>query len=870
MRGGQNFGLGADPAREKTIEDLHSRSQEEKGPWRILLISPIGAVRFGVKATSRRMCVTRPIVGVTCAYSLGIALASQIHIPTRTSSLLLVLLILLALLNFTAWRRFDSRVLIGFALLSFFLLGTIFYALCAHPLSKAHLANLGEGFLQDPVVVEGTICSPPERLSLSEEETQRVRLTLDQVILFAGEGAAAMEGRIRMTLKEPEQEFLYGERIRLPVQLRRPRGLLNPGGFCLPRYLLSEGIYLEGRVKPKEKIFRFGRVGGSRALNFLYDLRRKMLRQMEAHVKAPYCGVLQGITLGERAFLDKDVQEAFVRSGTYHILAISGLNVSMVAAILYFLLRLLRIPLRLRAGLTIIWVILYAFLAGGSPSVVRAALMTSLFLGALILEREVDLTNTLALAALLILLWNPLHLLEAGFQLTFAATLGILLLVQALPASPLPRPLRWLLNSLGLSVAATLATFPILAHHFHRASLIGVLANLPIVPLSGVITAVGLIYAFLSLFLSWGLHWLAQSLQILIALMVRLAYLFSHLPGASFPLYGPSLAMILFYYGALLSAWHWPKARWAKIASLSGLFLLSSLISAKFYLTQHQSDLRVTFLDVGQGDCALLELPAGKAILIDGGGSRQGDFDVGKQVVAPYLLHRWVGKLDCVVLSHPHPDHLRGLMEILREFKVKEAWEGKGAPDLPLYLEFRRCLQERGIPLRSYAAGKSLNDPPLHLAVLHPSRPYLKASPRGAFSDENNNSLVLRISYGRIRFLFPGDIEAEAETRILERRTYPASEVIKIPHHGGKTSSTAGFIRTVHPTYAIASAGASNPFRHPSPEIVKRYEAMGVKVLQTMRDGAILMVTEGKSLEVGTALEERDRRRSLLELLGLD
>ena len=812
----------------------------------------------------------RPIIGVTCAYSLGIALASQIQIPARTCSLLLVLLIILALLGFAAWSRLGSRVLMALALCSFFLLGVILYDLCTHPPSKSHLANLREEFLQDPVIVEGTICAPPERIAISEEEPPRVRLTLNKVILFGGKGATFTEGRLRITLKQPDEEFLYGERVRLPIQLRRPRGLLNPGGFCLPRYLLSEGIHLEGRVKSGEEILRLGRVGESRALNLLYDLRQKMLRQMEAHVKAPYYGVLQGITLGERAFLDKDLQETFVRSGTFHILAISGLNVSMVAVLFYFLLRLLRFPLRLRAGVTIVWVILYAALAGGSPSVVRAALMTSLFLGALILEREVDLTNTLALSALLVLLWNPLHLLEAGFQLTFGATLGILLLMQAFPMASLPRPLRWLLNSLGVSVAATLATLPILAHHFHRASLIGIVANLPIVPLSGIITAIGLIFALLSLFLSSGLHWLAQLLQILIVFMARLAHFFSSLPGASFQIYGPSLAMILLYYGSLFSAWNWQKARWPKFTCLICLFLLSSLLGTKLYHAQHRSDLRVTFLDVGQGDCALLELPAGRSILIDGGGSRQGDFDVGEQVVRPYLLHRWMGKLDRIALSHPHPDHLRGLMAILRDFKVKEVWEGKGAADLPLYLEFRKCLQEREIPLQSCTAGKSLHDPPLHVAVLHPSRPYLKGSPRGAFSDENNNSLVLRISYGANRFLFPGDIEADAESRILARRAYPASDVIKVPHHGGRTSSSARFIRAVHPRYAVASAGVSNPFGHPSPEVAKRYEAIGAKVFQTSRDGAIMMTTDGKSLRVTTALEERGRRRSLLDLLGFD
>jgi competence protein ComEC len=267
----------------------------------------------------------------------------------------------------------------------------------------------------------------------------------------------------------------------------------------------------------------------------------------------------------------------------------------------------------------------------------------------------------------------------------------------------------------------------------------------------------------------------------------------------------------------------------------------------------------------------LLELPGRKAILIDGGGSRQGDFEVGEQVVRPYLLHRWVGKLERIALSHPHPDHLQGLLSILQDFPVREVWEGKGAPDLPLYREFRALLQEKGIPLQSLAAGKSLSNPPLYVAVLHPSRLYLKGSPRGAFSDENNNSLVLKIRYGSISFLFPGDIEAEAENRILSRRPYLASQVLKVPHHGGKTSSSRPFIRAVAPRFAVASAGAFNPFGHPSPEVVKRYEAAGVKFFQTSRQGAVIFVTDGKTLRVQATAEERESRRAFLSyLFGLE
>ncbi|MDH7500899.1 MAG: ComEC/Rec2 family competence protein, partial [candidate division NC10 bacterium] len=386
----------------------------------------------------------KPIIGVTITYALGIACASQIPIPLPTPSLLLLLLILLLLAGLILWLHFKARLLAGLILLAFFLLGILSYQLHSHPPSPAHLANLSEELLGRPLLMEGRICTPPEGW-IGEEKAKKIRLVLDQIVLFRAKDALSYPGRIRILLQGRTEDFRYGERIRLTAELHRPQGYLNPGGFCLRRYLLSQGIYLEGRARAEEELFHLGRLQEPTFLSLLYDLRSRMLDPMRAQIAAPYHPILQAITLGERSSLDRKTEDAFIGSGTYHVLAISGLNVSMVAAFLYLLLRILRAPLRLRAGLTILWVIVYAVLAGGSSSVVRAAIMSSLFLGALLLEREVDLWNTLALSALLILLWNPLHLLEAGFQLTFGATLGILILMGQFSGSSLPRPLRWLL-----------------------------------------------------------------------------------------------------------------------------------------------------------------------------------------------------------------------------------------------------------------------------------------------------------------------------------------------------------------------------------------------------------------------------------------
>jgi len=799
----------------------------------------------------------RPTAQIAIALALGIALASRVSVSSTLYPYLFPALILVLLLGLTCWFRFGERT--GFWLLpclAFFLLGIISCHLHAHPPSPYHLANISTWSSPRPTLVEGRVCLPPERISQGQGE-EGIRVVLDRVVLEAASKVFPARGRIRLHLPPQPEELRYGERIRLRAQLRPPRGYLNPGGFHLPDHLLSQGIYLEGTATDEEEIIRLGRWEGRTPLALIYDLRARMLQRLGTLVTSPHLGVLEAITLGERSSLDRKTREDFVASGTYHILAISGLHVGMVAGFLFFFLRLVRIPRRLCASLSIAMIIFYAFLAGGSSSVVRASIMTVLFLGGIVLEREADLYNTLALAALLILLSNPFHLLEPGFQLTFAATLGIIMITKDLNPRLSRGWWKWLAGSLLVSLAATLATFPLLARHFHRASLVGVLANLPVVPLTGLLTGLGLLLALLSLFPLPGLHLIGRAIDFLLVLLTSLAHFFSTLPGSSLWIYEPSIPMIVLYYGALLLIGQWRRHRWAQIGCGICLFLLALLVGYRLHQVHHGTQLRVTFLDVGQGDCALLELPGGRAILVDGGGNRRGEFDVGEQVVKPYLLHRWVGKLDLIVLSHPHPDHLGGIISLVRGFPVKELWEARIPQAPPLQQELHRLLQEKGIVLHRWLAGE-VPDPigPLRIEILHPSPPLFYRCHRGSFAAENNNSLVLRIHFGQMRFLFCGDIEEEAERRIMARRPELTCQVLKVPHHGGKTSSSLSFIRAVSPRYAVFSAGAHNPFGHPSAEVMYRYQQMGVRLLSTARHGAVMMLTDGERLRVWAAGEE--------------
>ncbi len=744
---------------------------------------------------------------------------------------------------------------------AFFCLGVHAAVVAERGAPPHHVSRLPDAVLTAALAVEGWVAVPPDPQPADTRDirdTPRARFVAEVTHLTVEGRRVPATGRARLTVLGPPLDVRYGDEVRGSFRLRHPRRFDNPGGFDYPAYLASQGIFLEGWTQEPVEVTWSPR--GSRLLAAIFGLRTALLERLDAAMPPAQAGLLKATVLGDRSGLTPEMNRAFLDSGTYHILAISGLNVSLLAGALFGLFRLFRASPRVAAGASAVLVTFYAALAGAGASVIRAAVMADVYLLAVVLDRRADALNSLALSALAILWWNPRFLHDVGFQLTYLATLGIILVVPRCQSRLvwLPRPLRWTLESVAITVAATAATLPILAGSFNRVSPAGLVANIPIVPLSGLVTGLGTAACALFLAVPKGLASLNQVNGWLVEALLELARWFGGWSWSTVRVYAPTTGMLLCYYAALAAALcaipaqpePGPRGRvgrWAGWAALGCGVLLAAQVLWRLYPAVEDGRVRLTMLDAAQGEAIYLEVPGRGNMLVDAGGMLGEGLDIGERVILPFLLHEWINRLDVVVLTHPQSDHIGGAPTILREFSVGEVWTGGSPATSATDVWIQEYLRRRRIPQRVVAAG----DPPLGwgraaVHVLHPAADDGSAASvrPGRDPSPNDRSVVLRVESGDQAILLTGDLERNGEAVLLGSGTKLAAQVLKVPHHGSRRSSTEVFLSAVSPADALLSVGHRNPFRHPHPEVVARYQAAGVRVWRTDRDGAISVEME--------------------------
>ncbi len=782
-------------------------------------------------------------------------------------SVLLASLVLAAIALSILERRGACPARRGLVLYAIALAGILLWTVVAADRSqRALLGASGE----DPIEVIGTVVDP-----VRHGPARAVALV---AVSQLGRGSAAemVEGRVRLSWRDPDRALRRGDRIAFRARLRPPSGTANPGGFDYAAYLKRKHVHAVASVTGPGQVTRLE--SGCGRLRWAVWCRidgwRDRIRQAaDTSLAQPALGFYLGIITGERDYLDPELRDRFMATGTVHILSISGSHLGLVAFLCFFLVRrgcrslppngLLFVsrwltPARLAALLTVCPVTFYAVLAGAEVATVRALLMILVFLAAVWLGYANQLLHALAAAAVLILAHDPEALFDISFQLSFVSVLAIALVFRWRhrhrdvdvrgPESMWAQGIRWLREYLWITGAVTLATIPLVAYHFNQIAWLGLLANLIVVPLTGfVLVPLGLLSACILLVVggdtlpvAWANQ---QALDATSWVVERLAYI----PGAEWHVASPAVPAIVGFYVLVVLGCRPGVARSVRVALAGMVAVLVFWWAWSPRFMGAEDTLRVTFLDVGQGDACVIELPEGQTVLIDGGAAYE-RLDMGRSVVAPYLWDRGIRHLDLVIGTHPQLDHIGGLPWIIKKFEV-EQYRGSGVPRNRLfYTRLRGALRSRGVVERSAGDGEELlSTPSCRLWVLNPpGQAVMGLQPSQAVSSGtllNNLSVVTRLDCGSHSFLFAGDIESATMTRLIMQGAPIEARVLKVPHHGARSSRSPDWAEKVGAELAVISVGR-NPYRHPSWSVIQDYQRAGTALRRTDRDGAVSIVAQ--------------------------
>ncbi|MFY9561475.1 MAG: ComEC/Rec2 family competence protein [Terriglobales bacterium] len=786
-------------------------------------------------------------------------------------------------------------------------------AITAHVVREGYARGAGPRSVRQPVDIETeTVDSGGESSAIHAG----VRLTIYERIDASEAGSSGWRspgsssdaskdrtGEAPVTTLPTLPPLTYGTRLRVRAKLHPPRNYRNPGAFDYEGYLRDNGIAVLGSARA-EDVEQLPGFVGSWVERWRTRIHASIVAKIHELWPAPQAALMDAMVLGEDAFLEGGTRTEFQRSGTYHVLVVSGMNLSILAFVIFWTLRQFHCDPALASVVTVVVSFGYAFVTGVGPPVWRAALMLTIYLGARFLYRERSMLNALGAAALGVLIFDPHALFGASFQLTFLSVLIIAAIgVPVLERTTLPytrgvrllrftsydlhvlpevaqfrldlrmiagRLARFIGDRLGLAIPGAVARVTLagcellfisalmqaglalpMAYYFHRATTMGMPANLAVVPLTEVlmpaaVAAVGLGYvsslgarpavwlAGLALDLITGtVHWLGGA---------RLADLRVATPSAT---------MILVAMAALAGAML--MARRARVAVFAALVALAS-VAAWIALVPPRPQVRpgileVTSIDVGQGDSILLVTPEGRTILVDAGGLphwMRSSFDIGEQVVSSYLWSRGIEHLDAVVITHDHSDHLGGMPSVMANFHPKELWLSSDAPNpelAPILAQARRAGM--GITVRK--EGDEFDYGGAHFQVLAPGREESARALR-----PNEQSLVFTVTLAGTTALLEADAERAEERRIVEQ--HPEAQLLKVAHHGSASSTSSELLAAVHPRYAVISAGVRNVYGHPRREVLERLQEAGVKTYRTDMTGAVSFYLDGKSVTPDVAI----------------
>lgn len=705
--------------------------------------------------------------------------------------------------------------------------------------------------------------------SFARHNSYRTRQVLDCRFLVSGDtkpGRIPVTGRVHLNLYgKGDGRPGYGDWVAVPAIIKPIRNFANPGGFDYVSYLKQRKIFGSvhagaaevERLPPTDPPWY---LTGFQRLESLRNAFVKFCLQTLDHSGAAQ--ILSALVTGKKETVPNQIRDLYARAGTSHILAISGLHLSILALFCFHsgYAVLSRFPGLVISGAAKKWagllmlppLLVYTCFTGFSPSTQRAFIMAAVFIFSFLIERETDPVNTFCVAGTVILIRDPPALFSLSFQLSFCAVFFIILGFRLLPRRffSFPLPVRWPVSACMVTLFAGLGTFPLIARYFNLVSLVQIPANLIVVPLMGFISLpLGLAGLLLfgvapepaRLCLVWAEHPIAFCSRYLSTL--------TELPFAWIRVSTISLTELVLIYTALASVYCLVRYKKKPISALvCGSVIVIFFWQRILFSGEPSQKMTVTILDVGQGNSAVIRTIEGKTILVDGGGFSGGAaFDVGRYVVAPFLWRQRVRALDAVILTHPEADHMKGLLFVLENFRIGCLVKNR---EVSTQHDFRRLMaicKNRHIPVWIPDCEKD------RIAYDRTRLIFFQCGTLQPDFSVNDNSLVFKLELNHFSMLFPGDVLARREQALVADPPHPLSaDILLSPHHGSISSSNKFFLDKIHPERVIISCGFNNRYGFPHPTVLNRYRERGIGILRTDVHGAVTVTSDGEGYELET------------------
>lgn len=667
----------------------------------------------------------------------------------------------------------------------------------------------------------------------------------------------------------------FGDEIEIIGIFEKANSASNYKGFDYEQYLRSKGIF--GLVEAdKYKIISTNKI--NILDKFLNHIQNDVERKFERILGKEESALCVGILIGNRENISEQVEDNFKKSNLTHMLAVSGSHITYI--ITAFSVMLGKTNKKFAKLFTILFLVFFMALTGFTASVVRASIMGIIVLIGGIIYRKSDTINNLGLSSLLILVCNPYTVVDAGFWLSYAGTIGIILLNDRINSSMLflfnritkgkmqfdnktktlnKKSIKYvgitiikgLISSFSITISANILIIAVMAYMFSTISITFWISNILAAPIMEITTLFGFLIYFVSIIFFPCAQFLGEFLNILLILLIKIAEVTAKIPGSSIYIKTPYIIECIIYYALVFLVFNWQILKNSKIyiTILKYKYIIISIIlivilSSVTIFSLISNKIKINFIDVGQGDCTLIETIQKKHILIDGGGSEFGDYDVGEKILLPYLLDRRITKIDYLLISHFDSDHIGGLFYVMDNIKVENVIISKQGEQSSNFIKFADIVEKNKINVIVVQKGDYIKiDKYSYLEILFPEQELIKDNIL------NNNSIVAKFNFFDFTMLFTGDIEKIAEDRLVdlyENTNKLNAIILKIAHHGSKTSSTESFLNMVKPKIALIGVGKDNKFGHPNDEVLKVIKKYTKLIYRTDQCGEVSIVINNK------------------------